>query len=280
MKALAREPRDRYPTARAMAIALEACGPAATASEVGEWVEVLANESLSRRALLISTLEGLGDPMARVGSITDETLTIPIPLPFLPLPEEDEPPCSSPMRRQLDTIPLGAITVVEKAPVSAPERKIAIEAEAAPIEKADLGPVEKTEITASRAMASPHEKAPQRRPALAFVALAALSLILFVAIWTRPRAPTTTAQEAASPLASASATASAEPIADPVPTASAREIDLEAPTAAVAPPPPPSAARPSKTTPRATARPVDGNPCSPPYFLDAQGHKHYKRECL
>jgi serine/threonine-protein kinase len=278
MKALAREPQDRYPTARAMAIALEACGPAATASEVGEWVEVLANESLSRRALLISTLEGLGDPMARVGSITDETLTIPIPLPFLPLPEEDESPHSSPMRRQLDTIPLGAITVVEKAPVSAPERKIAIEAEAAPIEKADPGPAEKTEITASRAMASLHEKAPPRRPALAFVALAALSLILLVAIWTRPRAPTTTAQEAASPLASA--TASAEPIADPVPTASAREIDLEAPTASVAPPPPPSAARPSKTTPRATTRPIDGNPCSPPYFLDAQGHKHYKRECL
>jgi serine/threonine-protein kinase len=278
MKALAREPQDRYPTARAMAIALEACGPAATASEVGEWVEVLANESLSRRALLISTLEGLGDPMARVGSITDETLTIPIPLPFLPQPEDDDPRQSSPMRRQLDTIPLGAITVVEKAAATVAPTKVVDEV--APLEKPDLGPVEKTEITASRAMASPPEKASQRRPAIAFVGVAALSLILFVAFWPRPSAPNPTAQEAASPLTSASA----EPIADPRPSATAREIDLEVPTASAAPlpppPAPPSAARPTKPPPRVTPRAVDGNPCSPPYFLDAQGHKHYKRECL
>jgi serine/threonine-protein kinase len=278
MKALAREPDDRYPTARAMAIALEACGPAATASEVGEWVEVLANESLSRRALLISTLESLGEPMARVGSITDETLTIPIPLPFLPLPEDDEPRCSSPLRQQLDTIPLGAFTVVEKAPAAATPTKV--EEQIAPLDRADPGPVEKTEITASRAMASPLEKAPQRRSALVFVGAAALSLILVVALWTRPSAPDPTAQAAAPPLASASPRV--EPIADPGPSASAREIDLEAPTASAAPlpPPPPSAARTSKAPPRATPRPVDGNPCSPPYFLDAQGHKHYKRECL
>ena len=269
MKALAREPDDRYPTARAMAIALEACGPAATASEVGEWVEVLANESLSRRALLISTLERLGEPMARVGSITDETLTVPIPLPFLPVPEDDEPRGTPPARRQLDTIPLDAITVVEKTPTAvAPEEA----KEIAPLDQADPGPVEKTEITASRATAPPSTKTPPRRPAIAFVGLAALSVMLVVAIWTRPHATTTPAQEA-SPLASAA------------PSASAIELVLEAPTpprdpTSAAPRPSASAARSAKTPPRTAPRPVDGNPCSPPYFLDARGHKHYKRECL
>ena len=275
MRALAREPGDRYPTARAMALALEACGPAATASEVGEWVEVLANESLSRRALLIAALEGLGEPAARVGSITDETLTIPIPLPFLHQPEDDNPR-PPPPRRQLDTIPLGAITVVERTPAVIVQKEK--EEEIAALDKAELGPVEKTEITASRPTVSPNDRAPQRRSAVVAIALASLSVILIVAIWARPTPPGATAQQPMAPLASAA----------PEPTASVREIDLEAAlppadVASAAPSPSAapsaSAARPRKT-PRVPPRSVGGNPCAPPYFLDAQGHKHYKRECL
>ncbi|MEP7123710.1 MAG: serine/threonine-protein kinase [Byssovorax sp.] len=275
MRALAREPKDRYPTARAMAMALEACGPAASASEIGEWVEVLANESLSRRALLIASLEKLGEPIARIGSITDETLTIPIPLPFLPVPEDDD--AAPPMRRQLDTIPLGAITVVEKQPVVAAPKPL--DEPIAIVEKADAGPVEKTEITASRATVAPLDKATPRRTALGFMALAALSMLLLVAVWVRPHEAPTAAQSSASP--AASSVASTEPSAAP----SAREIELEAPPppvdpAASAPRPSAGAAHSSKPPVRPPPRPVEGNPCSPPYSLDAQGHKHYKRECL
>jgi eukaryotic-like serine/threonine-protein kinase len=274
MKALAREPDDRYPTARAMAVALEACGPAATASEVSEWVEVLANDSLSRRALLIATLEGLAEPAPQLGAISDdtgETLTIPIPLPLLHVPEDDDPP---PLRRQLDTIPLGAIAVVERTPAV-----VAQKAEIAAAEKVDLGPVERTEITASRAARAPLDRGSPRRSALIGVGLAALSVSLSFLIWTRPPTSQGAAPEDAPPLASASA--------EPAP--SAREIDLEgpAPTATIATAePPPSAApsvaaaRPPRTPPRVPPRVVDANPCSPPYSLDAQGHKHYKRECL
>src|SRR5512132_2021826 len=76
LKALAREPQDRYPTARAMAEALEACGPAATATEVSAWVEALSGESLARRARLISTLEALAEPTGGQPILDEETLTV------------------------------------------------------------------------------------------------------------------------------------------------------------------------------------------------------------
>jgi serine/threonine-protein kinase len=276
MKALAREPDDRYPTARAMALALEACGPAATASEISEWVEVLASESLARRALLIATFEGLGEPVPRMGSITDETLTIPIPLPFLLQPEDDDPP---PARPQLDTLPLAAITVVEKTPRPFVEKTEISAIELVEVEKVDLGPVEKTEITASRATLSPFERAPQRRPAIVVMAIVAVSVLLIAGLWTRPGTPNVTAQEGLSPLASASVNAeppATAPAVPPPPPSVASAEPAPAPSAA----PIASAARPTKPAPRGTTRAVDVNPCYPPYFLDAQGHKHYKRECL
>ncbi len=272
MKALARLPDDRYATARAMALALEACGPAATASEVSEWVEVLASESLARRALLIATFEGLGEPVPRMGSITDETLTIPIPLPFLLQPEDDDPP---PARPQLDTIPLATISVVEKTPRPFVEKTEVSAIELVEVEKVDLGPVEKTEITASRATLPPFERAQQRRPALVVMAIVAVSVLLIAGLLTRPDSPNVTAQEGLSPLASASVEppASAIPLPPPSVASAARPV---APIAAASA----SAARPTKTAPRGTTHAVDANPCYPPYFLDAQGHKHYKRECL
>ena len=279
MKALAREPGDRYPTARAMAVALEACGPAATASEVSEWVEVLASDSLARRALLIATFEGLNEPAPRLGSFTEEALSVTVPLPLLPVPEDEEPPRP---RRQLHTLPLATITVVEKAPrpvvmSAAPaETEIEIEIETeteTETEKPELGLVEKTEITASRAT-PPIERASPRRPAVIALGIAALGVLLFVGIWTRSAPPPATAPEAASPLASVTASASEVKVEAPIAGAPAAPPTSTAPSASA------SASVPAKTAPRSPTRATAANPCSPPYFLDAQGHKHYKRECL
>ena len=64
LRGLARDPDDRYATAREMAIALEGCGKLATLSEVGEWVERMAHDSLDRRARAIADCESCSLPAA------------------------------------------------------------------------------------------------------------------------------------------------------------------------------------------------------------------------
>jgi serine/threonine-protein kinase len=59
MKGLARDPSDRYATAREMAVALEEACPAASAAVVGEWVEVVASLSLAARAKRVAQIEAL-----------------------------------------------------------------------------------------------------------------------------------------------------------------------------------------------------------------------------
>jgi serine/threonine protein kinase len=57
MKGLARDPSDRFATAREMAQALEEAAPPATSSVVGEWVEIMAGASLAKRAARIAEIE-------------------------------------------------------------------------------------------------------------------------------------------------------------------------------------------------------------------------------
>jgi serine/threonine-protein kinase len=65
LKGLAREPEGRYATAREMAVALETSGKLATLSEVGEWVEKMARESLAERARAIADCESCSLPAAQ-----------------------------------------------------------------------------------------------------------------------------------------------------------------------------------------------------------------------
>ncbi len=57
MKGLAREPGDRYATARDMALAMEQTIGLASPYEVGEWVESLASSEMGRRARSIADIE-------------------------------------------------------------------------------------------------------------------------------------------------------------------------------------------------------------------------------
>ena len=66
MQALAQSPDDRFETAEGMAAALEACASAATASEVGAWVESQAASGLAERARTLAAIEALGAPAAPV----------------------------------------------------------------------------------------------------------------------------------------------------------------------------------------------------------------------
>ncbi len=58
MRGLDRDPTKRYATAREMALDLERCAGIASTSEVGEWVESLAGNELSKRAALMAAIEG------------------------------------------------------------------------------------------------------------------------------------------------------------------------------------------------------------------------------
>jgi len=57
MRGLARDPSHRWPTARAMALALEDCAPIATTPHIGAWVERIAYADLAARTKLIAELE-------------------------------------------------------------------------------------------------------------------------------------------------------------------------------------------------------------------------------
>jgi eukaryotic-like serine/threonine-protein kinase len=107
LKALAREAKDRYPTAREMALALEACGKLATASEVGEWVERTARDALDKRARQIAECESLSLAAAKeaapplmtstmsalIASISPLAIPTP-PLTIQPAPLPAAPPSS------------------------------------------------------------------------------------------------------------------------------------------------------------------------------------------
>ncbi len=61
MKALARQPRNRFRSAREFAMALETTCPPATQREVGDWLAHVAEEPLRRRLALKSNVDGSRD---------------------------------------------------------------------------------------------------------------------------------------------------------------------------------------------------------------------------
>jgi serine/threonine-protein kinase len=63
MRGLARNPGNRWPTARAMALALEDCVPPASAPHIGAWAARVAHNPLSQRAALIAAMEGSAKPV-------------------------------------------------------------------------------------------------------------------------------------------------------------------------------------------------------------------------
>jgi serine/threonine protein kinase len=65
MRGLARDPAERFATARDMAQALEACAPPVRPSEIAAWVERIGGDSLARRARLLQLVEHAPDGARR-----------------------------------------------------------------------------------------------------------------------------------------------------------------------------------------------------------------------
>jgi serine/threonine-protein kinase len=90
LRGLARDRNGRYPSAREMALAIEAVMPLATPSRVGAWVDSLAGDSIAERMEQIADIEGgtsAGDP----GGATASSILDPIALSAAAAAAAEEP---------------------------------------------------------------------------------------------------------------------------------------------------------------------------------------------
>jgi serine/threonine-protein kinase len=267
MRALERDPSDRYATAADMAADLERATPIASRREIGEWVECVADGSLRRRAASISEIE-----TATFAEIAQRGAAGPF---------KSEPPASA------EPIAGGAdirVDIPGDIPVD-----IAVNE----IETADVEPAEdEWNASLSPALA-------RGRPR-GLLAVAALAVCIVVAIAVRGRwfaspqvasraAPAavadTAVRAAATALPAAPATDSPPPAPTPHVVASPYPAGAPAPTEAVETPV--ASVRPSRTA-APTARAASGRPaqrerppedCTPPYTVDALGVRIPKRWC-
>lgn len=255
-RGLSHNPDDRFPTARDMAIAIEKASVTATSREVAEWLDTVCGESLRKRAERILEIE------------SNSSISAIVPVPGLTTEAVSD-------TRQPQTAGEGSDS--QKA-----------------VTQAD------TVGDAATPWGLPDTSA-TARPALLVVSVAvAVSLTLIasagVAYYVlRPAA--SGASEApsatAAPSAPEPAASSPEPAASsPEPAVPSPELAVSTPAAST------SSAQPSRATPGTspavptaktptpapaattarTAQPKVG--CDPPYTFDANGVKHYKRECV
>lgn len=107
LRGLARDPMDRFSSAREMALLLESILPLAPPSTVGDWVEDLARDSLKKRAAQLSDVEQLPpspDTLRALENLSKSSSTpslvsaIPTSSGAIPLPSTTPPPRASQAR--------------------------------------------------------------------------------------------------------------------------------------------------------------------------------------
>jgi serine/threonine-protein kinase len=247
MRGLARDPNERFETARDMARALEACSPPTTATRIGEWVETTAGTALAVRARIVSEVEQIEElPLAdassrppRILAASEEPTVAEVRSDGganLEPADERERSLQAQRSRQrrvvlataLLAFLVGALGLRALLPQRANRRDEHRSA---------------TRPTTERVSATPAETEMSPVP---------------------PAVPEASASVEAAPLASASTTAAAPSAVPPV----------------LAPKPEPSARSKAVLLPRPRRPPAPKNDCEPPYTIDQEGHRHYKVECL
>jgi serine/threonine-protein kinase len=274
LRGLARDPADRYESARDMARALERALPLAPASDVGEFVEKLAAPALALRAERIAKIESSSQalkvpstPALRASDASWPSLVVPAP----PRPSSTT---------QVDTVGPPA----PPTPLPPGERSIgAIVSDSLRRAPAELD----QEPTFLRM-----RKRVLRRVVISVAAMAGAVVLVAVGVGLRKRqepmtaAPVVTSAAPAvpgpsSPLGSGTpAMAPAAPSPEPAPGAEAQADSAPGPAAT----PPSSGAAPATRNRAVAPRPVPQRAaapsCDPPYTIDPNGFRRYKRECL
>lgn len=241
---LTRSPDKRYPTARAMALAIEGTLPLAPPSQVGQWVERHGGAALAERARLIADMEAAPEVgEARVSSV--------------PRPPDAAAVATAPgaPRMALDDLSLIATRPMNRAPL------------------ADAAGTD-TSLVASHLRPA----APRSRRFYAFTVGATAGLVLVAAVVLQSRV----SREGAPGLTPASTpTLPATPSPDPAPPVASAPAADPAPTDVAVDPSALPVAPPVRTTrPVAIPRRAPNPACNPPYTVDANGYRKYKRECV
>lgn len=259
-RALARNPNDRFSTAREMAIALERCGtPLAPISEVGEWVESLAGGLLSTRALRVVEMERGTDPdlgasalVSEVGP-TESALTSSVPVYLTSVGSDssvsgsalDRSPTSlpPPMARRRPRQLLGMVMGMSFVAVVALGARMLLVGSS-------------TASAKGARVTSPSSTAPNATSSSALAPNAAVSL---------PIASTVASAVETPPVPSG------VPSTAQKPTASAQLRAPRTSASVVVPKPKPPVTEPQASTP---------SECSVPYVVDSSGIRQLKPECL
>jgi serine/threonine-protein kinase len=281
-RALSREPSERYPTARDMALALEACVPPLRLSEIGSWVERMVGDTLRERSAVLARIEReeSESKMALVASgqhqrFDDTTIVTPRTYPRGTQPTAGTSPATG---GSADVLPARRPPPLESSGQSGFMRRPALGEE-----PPDGEPTRELGSTLSS------RRPPNRSRAPWMVAGAALLLASIGGlVWMRSqqaqlRGPATRASTAETEPPPRLESEVAPPAAPGPPFRSARDIPIvpatDPPPAAVSASPRP---QPRPTTSSShTARPKPApNPCKPPYYIDSLGREIFKPECL
>jgi eukaryotic-like serine/threonine-protein kinase len=270
LRGLDRDPAGRFATAEDMALAIEEAIAMPRSKDIGSWVATTAKLTLEGRAQLVQLVEASSHKMPAAQQTSDPVLAKAIqeaerrrenaematdvggrssgalehhgvPLP-LPLPPQPSPPQASPPWR-------------------------------APGE-------ESTELATVQSTIHPMKQRPQTsRAAIALAVAGGSALVLALGIGLALSSGALTKQRGdTTPPAGVTV---AEPVLTaPTASASASAVAVAPPSSSATVAPPPSTATTTKTTRTTGSRPPPSRKCDIDYVIDAQGHKHFKPECV
>jgi eukaryotic-like serine/threonine-protein kinase len=266
LRALARDPADRFATAQEMAEALVAALPPASAAEVGAWVEGLVGDVLAERAESLAALEAAGEGAASTLALPSAEAARPsLPPPSTSRPRRASIPAPATPTRTLTSPALpGAFGGAPSA-----LKPVAIEVPALAPRLPDASP----------AAPEPPLRPRVRRVRIAAViaALAVLAVTLAVAL-----SPSGPLDDGAA--SDPKPRAPSEPAAvAPEPTqVAAEQPPADVPSAKTAEPAPPASVLPASASaaPSSARQPRPKSHCVPPYYVDGSGIRRVKRECF
>jgi serine/threonine-protein kinase len=249
LRGLARSVARRYETARAMALAIETSLPLATPSQVGHWVETLTADLLAERRRQIAEIEretdgADGGTAIRMARLKDPNLNV----------------ATSPgARLAFDEVSISATRPEGRAPEEAMFTDTSL------VASEPQAPRRSGRRTGILGVAS----------VLVLATAVAGTVLLFRSESVGPAASVATASvpPVSTPAASASVVPFVPPPPDPPPSV-ASSTPVVSPTDLPEAPPAP-------VTPRSfpVRRAQPSVSCNPPYTIDANGYKKYKREC-
>jgi serine/threonine-protein kinase len=264
MRGLDREATNRWPSARAMAVALEKILTPAPAREIGEWVRETAGDMLAWRIDLVRRIE------------SETSSSIPPPLGTYsppPMPVHDSGVVRSPPAGA-DLTPSGNVATTTASRETTPddERETLHQSATSRASTEDVGALD---ADAGRT------RWPFVVIAVALLLLGSALLLIRLVQLHRADVPAGAAGPEVSALRDhepaisleASRSASAPPSAAP-PTASAT------PLLPVKPKPVPASDTPAVAAPKPAPTPTTSNDCDNPFTVDAKGLRHPKPHCF